>query len=174
VSGGSEPLDNTGVHPERYELVRRMAKDAGLDVSALLGNPQALKRLRLDTYQGDDVGDYTLQDILLELEKPGRDPRSQFEAPRFRSDINSIADLRPGMQLEGTVSNVTAFGAFVDLGVHQDGLCHISELAERFVKDPSEVVRVGDRISVRVLAVDLQRKRISLSAKGVPNPTLCR
>jgi uncharacterized protein len=167
VAGSLEPLDNTGVHPERYGLVQRMAKDAGLDVSALLGNPDALQRLSLGSYQSDDVGDYTLQDILLELEKPGRDPRSQFEAPRFRSDIKTIEDLREGMQLEGTVSNVTAFGAFVDLGVHQDGLVHISQLADRFVKDPNEVVQVGDRISVRVLAVDLQRKRISLSAKGL-------
>lgn len=169
VIGGDQPLDNTGVHPERYQLVQSMAQDAGLSVSQLLGNPGALEALPLDRYRDQNVGDFTLNDILLELEKPGRDPRSRFEAPKFRSDIKTLDDLKEGMVLQGTVTNVTAFGAFVDVGVHQDGLVHISQLANHFVKDPSQVVQVGDPISVRVLAVDLERKRISLSAKGLEN-----
>jgi uncharacterized protein len=118
---------------------------------------------------GSDVGELTLSDIVAELKKPGRDPRKSFEPPAFRDDVRTLEDLKDGMQLEGVVTNVTAFGAFVDIGVHQDGLVHISELSDRFVKDPSEVARVGDRIKVRVLEVDLQRKRIRLSAKsGAP------
>ena len=168
VRGSTHPLDESGVHPERYPLVERMARDLGLAVADLVRNPQAIARIDRQRYLDDDVGAYTIDDILRELEKPGRDPRADFEAPAFRDDVRSIEDVSPGMVLEGRVTNVTAFGAFVDIGVHQDGLVHISALADRFVKDPSEVVSVGDKIRVRVLSVDLDRKRIGLSAKGVP------
>ena len=165
ISGGRQPLDASAVHPERYALVERMAKDLGLSPASLLGDPDAVRKLDLARYRSDDVGDYTLRDIVDELRKPGRDPRASFEPPRFRDDVQTLEDLEPGMQLEGVVTNVTAFGAFVDVGVHQDGLVHVSQLADRFVKNPSDVVKVGDKLSVRVLEVDLQRKRIGLSAK---------
>lgn len=167
VHGGEHPLDASGVHPERYALVERMARDLGLTIGDLLRNPQAIARIDRQRYLDADVGAYTIDDILAELEKPGRDPRADFEAPAFRDDVRSIEDVSPGMVLEGRVTNVTAFGAFVDIGVHQDGLVHVSALADRFVKDPSDVVSVGDLIRVRVLSVDLDRRRISLSAKGL-------
>ncbi|MCA8925526.1 MAG: helix-hairpin-helix domain-containing protein, partial [Planctomycetes bacterium] len=166
VQGGSEPLDGSAVHPERYALVGRMARDLGVERAALVGSASQVRRIRIADYVSDEVGEPTLRDILSELEKPGRDPRERFEPPRFRDDLNSIEDLSPGLRLEGVVTNVTAFGAFVDLGVHQDGLVHISQLADRYVRDPHEVVKVGDRIQVRVLEVDLQRRRISLSARS--------
>jgi uncharacterized protein len=122
--------------------------------------------IQVDRYVGEGVGEPTLRDIINELQKPGRDPRATFDPPRFRDDITTLAHLEVGMQLEGVVTNVTAFGAFVDLGVHQDGLVHISELSDRFVKNPHEVVHTGDRLKVRVLAIDLERKRIALSAKS--------
>jgi uncharacterized protein len=168
VQGSEQPLDESGVHPERYALVERMARDLGSSVRELMRNPAAIARIERQRYLDDDVGTFTLDDILRELDKPGRDPRAKFEAPAFREDVRSIEDVKEGMVLEGRVTNVTAFGAFVDIGVHQDGLVHISALADRFVKDPNEVVSVGDLIRVRVLGVDLDRKRISLSAKGVP------
>jgi len=142
-----------------------MARDAGMAVRDLIGNASVLKGIDRSKYLTQDVGAYTLDDIFAELEKPGRDPRAAFEAPTFRDDVRSIEQVKPGMVLEGRVTNVTAFGAFVDIGVHQDGLVHVSALADRFVTDPSEVVGVGDLIRVRVLSVDLERKRISLSAK---------
>jgi uncharacterized protein len=141
-----------------------MARDLGVPVAALIGNRELLAQLDRARYQSADVGSFTLDDILAELLRPGRDPRRTFEPPRFREDVSRLEDLRVGMSLEGVVTNVTAFGAFVDVGVHQDGLVHVSRLADRFVKDPSEVVKVGDRLSVRVLEVDLERGRISLSA----------
>ncbi|HYW24396.1 MAG TPA: Tex family protein [Terriglobales bacterium] len=162
---GGEPLDDSAVHPERYELVARMARDLGADVAALLGSPALVGRVDWRRYLSDDVGEPTLRDILGELEKPGRDPRGDYSAPAFRDDLRSLEDVREGMVLQGVVTNVTAFGAFVDVGVHQDGLVHVSELANRFVRDPAEVVRVGDRLTVRVLGVDLPRRRLSLSAK---------
>jgi uncharacterized protein len=165
VRDSDNPLDASAVHPERYELVRRMAADLGLELSRLVGNEEAVARIETGRYVGGDVGQPTLQDIRAELLKPGRDPRARFEAPTFREDVTSIEDLREGMVLQGVVSNVTAFGAFVDVGVHQDGLVHISELADRFVRDPHEVVQVGERLMVRVLGVDLERRRISLSAR---------
>jgi uncharacterized protein len=165
VRGGSHPLDASAVHPERYELVERMAKDLGVPVVSLIGDAELVKRLDPKKYASGDVGSYTLNDIIAELAKPGRDPRASFEPPRFRDDVRTLEDLKPDMVLEGVVTNVTAFGAFVDVGVHQDGLVHVSQLADKFVKDPSEVVKVGDKLSVRVLEVDLERKRISLSAK---------
>jgi protein Tex len=165
VHGAKHPLDASGVHPERYRLVETIARDLGVSVQGLCDDPTLLSRIDRKKYMSDDVGDYTLDDICAELEKPGRDPRAEFEAPSFRDDVRSIEDVTAGMVLEGRVTNVTAFGAFVDIGVHQDGLVHVSALADRFVKDPNEVVAVGDLIRVRVLGVDLERKRISLSAK---------
>lgn len=166
VHGAKHPLDASGVHPERYRLVETIARDLGVSVQGLVDDPGLLSRMDRTKYLSDEVGDYTLDDICAELEKPGRDPRAEFEAPSFRDDVRSIEDVAPGMVLEGRVTNVTAFGAFVDIGVHQDGLVHVSALADRFVKDPNEVVAVGDLIRVRVLGVDLERKRISLSAKS--------
>jgi uncharacterized protein len=165
VRGGAHPLDASAVHPERYALVERMAADLSVDVGALMGNDEAVRRVEPRRYVGDDVGLPTLEDILAELRKPGRDPRKAFEAPQFRDDVREIGDLKEGMSLQGTVTNVVAFGAFVDVGVHQDGLVHVSELSNRFVRDPNEAVKVGDRVTVRVLSVDVPRKRIALSMK---------
>lgn len=165
IMGASNALDSSAVHPERYDLVGRMAKDLGVELSDLVGDGELVGRINLANYLSDGVGEPTLRDILDELVKPGRDPRASFEAPKFREDVSEIADLKPNMQLEGVVTNVTAFGAFVDVGVHQDGLVHISQLSDRFVKDPSEVVKVGDKLKVRVMEVDVERKRISLTAK---------
>ncbi|HEY0015367.1 MAG TPA: Tex family protein [Longimicrobium sp.] len=168
VRGGAHPLDASAVHPERYKLVERMAKDLSVDMTTLVGNEAAVSRIDLTKYVGDGVGLPTLQDIVAELQKPGRDPREQFEAPAFRDDVQSIEDLKEGMSLQGTVTNVVAFGAFVDVGVHQDGLVHVSELSDRFVRDPNDAVKVGDRVTVRVMAVDIPRKRIALSMKTQP------
>ncbi|HEY5373044.1 MAG TPA: Tex family protein [Polyangiaceae bacterium] len=165
VRGSEQPLDASAVHPERYSLVERMAADLGVPVVSLIGNRELLLRLDPKRYQDGDVGAFTLNDILSELKKPGRDPRASFEPPKFRDDVRTMEDLKTEMVLEGVVTNVTAFGAFVDIGVHQDGLVHVSQLSDRFIKDPNEVVKVGDKLSVRVLEVDLVRKRIALSAK---------
>jgi uncharacterized protein len=165
ISGGAHPLDASAVHPERYSLVERMAQDLGTPLASLIGNADLLGRIDTKRYKHADVGDFTLKDILTELQKPGRDPRKSFEPPKFRDDVRELADLKCGMQLEGVVTNITAFGAFVDVGVHQDGLVHISELADRFVNDPHEIVKLGDKLQVRVLNVDLERGRISLSAR---------
>lgn len=165
IGDAEHPLDASAVHPERYELVERMARDLGVPVVQLIGNRELLARLDKARYAAADVGSFTLDDIVSELLKPGRDPRKSFEPPSFREDVTRPEDLKPGMELAGIVTNVTAFGAFVDVGVHQDGLVHVSQLADRFVKDPSEVVKVGDRIQVRVLEVDLERNRISLTAR---------
>jgi uncharacterized protein len=165
ISNAVNPLDASAVHPERYELVESMARDLGVPLTQLIGRSELLQKLDLKRYASDDVGSYTLGDILSELQKPGRDPRSSFEPPAFRDDVRTLEDLKVGMQLEGVVTNVTAFGAFVDVGVHQDGLVHVSQLADRFVRNPAEVVKVGDRLKVHVLEVDLQRRRIGLSAR---------
>ena len=165
IRGAVHPLDGSAVHPERYGTVERMAKDLGVELGALIGNTNALGRIQKSRYYGDGVGEFTMNDILAELAKPGRDPRASFEPPKFRDDVRTLNDLTPGMELEGVVTNVTAFGAFVDVGVHQDGLIHISRLSDRFVKDPNTVVKVGDRLAVWVLEVDLERKRISLTAR---------
>ncbi|HSM05737.1 MAG TPA: Tex family protein [Longimicrobiales bacterium] len=169
IRDGGHPLDATAVHPERYALVARMARELGAALPALVGDAGLLDRLEagLDRYVGEDVGRPTLEDILAELRRPGRDPRDDFEPPSFRDDVQKPEDLKEGMVLQGVVTNVVAFGAFVDVGVHQDGLVHISQLADRFVKDPSEVVRVGEPVRVRVLSVDLERGRIGLSMKAV-------
>jgi protein Tex len=166
IANAEHPLDSSAVHPERYALVERMAADLGVPLRSVIGSSALLRKLDLNRYKTDDVGEFTLKDILAELDKPGRDPRKSFEPPKFRDDVRELTDLKLDMQLEGVVTNVAAFGVFVDVGVHQDGLVHISELSDRFVKDPHSVVKVGDRLQVRVLAVDLERKRISLSAKS--------
>ena len=170
VRGGDDPLDDSAVHPESYDLVARMAKAAGCDVRALIGHPEQVRTIALEKFCDERRGLPTLRDIAAELEKPGRDPRASFEAVRFDPNITKMEHLQPDMVLPGIVTNVTKFGAFIDVGVHQDGLCHISELAQRFVQDPAEVVKVGDRVKVRVLEVDLPRKRIALSIKRAAAP----
>jgi uncharacterized protein len=165
VRGGAHPLDASAVHPERYALVERMAADLGVEVSALIGNDALVDRIDLARYVDGDVGLPTLRDIVAELKKPGRDPRDAFEPPAFRDDIQKPSDLRPGMALEGVVTNIVAFGAFVDVGVHQDGLVHVSQLANRYVRDPNEVVKVGQKVRVTVQAVDLARGRIALTMR---------
>jgi len=167
VRDAKSPLDASGVHPERYALVERMAKDLRLKVADLVGDSSKARAIDLQRYVGDGVGEPTLRDIVAELEKPGRDPRERFEITSFRDDVREFEDLKEGMQLQGLVTNVTAFGAFVNIGVHQDGLLHISQLADHFVRDPTTEVKVGQRVIVRVLSVDLARRRISLSRKGV-------
>ncbi|MEO8378847.1 MAG: Tex family protein [Acidobacteriota bacterium] len=162
----AHPLDDSAVHPERYALVERMARDHGMDVRALAGNAAAVERIAWRSYVAEDVGEPTLRDILSELKKPGRDPRGSFEPPSFRDDVQTLEQLRDGMVLDGVVTNVTAFGAFVDVGVHQDGLVHVSQLAANYVRDPHQVVRVGDRVTVKVVSVDLARRRVALSMKG--------
>jgi len=171
IRGAANPLDASGVHPERYQLVEEMAGDLGVKVSELVGNALLVDKIDLTRYITDAVGLPTLKDIVEELKKPGRDPRAVFEKPAFREDVTTIEDVKEGMTLEGVVTNVTAFGAFVDIGVHQDGLVHVSELADRFVRDPAEVVKAGDKLKVRVLAVDKARQRISLSARTKPRDT---
>jgi len=162
---GKNPLDASAVHPERYSVVEKIAQDMNVSISALVGSAELASSIKIANYTNSELGILTLKDIVEELKKPGRDPRASFEGPSFREDINDIKDLSAGMILEGIVTNVAAFGAFVDVGVHQDGLVHISQLREQFVKDPSDVVKAGDRLKVEVLAVDVIRKRITLSAR---------
>ena len=165
IRNAKNPLDASAVHPERYEIVEKMAKDLNCKVSDLLANESLRKQIRLSQYVNAEVGMPTLTDIMEELAKPGRDPREQFEAFEFTDGVNSIKDLRVGMVLPGIVTNITNFGAFVDIGVHQDGLVHVSQLADKFVKDPNEVVKVAQKVQVRVTEVDEVRKRIALSMK---------
>jgi uncharacterized protein len=169
VRGGAHPLDSSAVHPERYALVEQMAADAGCKVDDLLTNEVARKKIDLKKYVSTDVGLPTLQDILTELAKPGRDPRKQFELFSFQEGVDKPTDLKVGMKLPGIVTNVTAFGAFVDVGVHQDGLVHVSQLSDQFVRDASEVVKVGQKVQVTVMEVDLPRNRIALSMKSKPD-----
>ncbi|SDZ79132.1 uncharacterized protein SAMN05660420_00326 [Desulfuromusa kysingii] len=166
IRGAQQPLDNTAVHPERYQLVEKMAADAGVELPALIADAALLDSIDLNRYLADDVGLPTLRDIISELKKPGRDPRESFVSTSFREDVMEMNDLKEGMVLNGVVTNVAAFGAFVDIGVHQDGLVHVSQLADRFVKDPNEVVKVGQQVQVRVLEVDVQRKRIALTMRS--------
>ena len=166
IRDGRQPLDGSAVHPERYPIVEAMAKDLSTSVPELLANGGLQERIDVDRYVDADVGRPTLEDIVDELAKPGRDPRAKFEVFSFAEGIEKPQDLRPGMRLPGIVTNVTAFGAFVDVGVHQDGLVHISQLADRFVSDPSEVVRVQQHVQVTVLEVDLERNRIGLSMRA--------
>jgi len=170
IRGGENPLDMTAVHPESYPVVEKMAASLGVSVPELIAKPELIERVKLEGFRTESVGMYTLGDIREELRKPGRDPREKFVAPQWREDVKEIADLKPGMQLEGVVTNVTRFGAFVDIGVHQDGLVHVSELANRFIKDPGEFVKAGQIVKVTVLAVDAKAKRIGLSMKASAPP----
>jgi uncharacterized protein len=165
IRDGENPLDASGVHPESYHIVKAMAKDLGCSVMDLLHNEELRKKINSQNYITDRVGLPTLSDIIAELSKPGRDPREKFEIFSFTEGINDIKDLKAGMSLSGIVTNITNFGAFVDIGVHQDGLVHISELADKFVKKPADVVKLQQKVSVTVLNVDLPRKRIALSMK---------
>ncbi len=167
IRGGDNPLDMTAVHPESYGVVERIAASLGLTVPELIAKPDLVEKVKLEGFATETVGMYTLGDIREELRKPGRDPREKFVAPKWREDVKELADLKPGMTLEGVVTNVTRFGAFVDIGVHQDGLVHVSELANRFVKEASEVVKVGQIVKVQVLNVDPKAKRIALSMKAL-------
>jgi protein Tex len=169
IRGGENPLDMTGVHPETYPVVEKILAAAKKPVQELMGRAEMLKTLKPELFANEKFGVITVKDILGELEKPGRDPRPDFKVARFNEGVDDIKDLQPGMELEGTVSNVAAFGAFVDLGVHQDGLVHVSQLSHKFVNDAREVVKTGDIVKVKVLEVDPVRKRISLTMKlGAP------
>jgi uncharacterized protein len=165
IHDGTQPLDTSAVHPESYSVVDAMAGDVGCTVKDLMKDAGLRDKIDITNYVTDTIGLPTLQDILAELAKPGRDPRREFENVEFSKDVNKISDLTPGMSLPGIVTNVTAFGAFVDIGVHQDGLVHISQLADRFVKNPADVVAVQQKVRVRVMEVDLERNRISLTMK---------
>ncbi|MBK5964444.1 RNA-binding transcriptional accessory protein [Thiocystis minor] len=165
VPDSDEPLDASAVHPEAYPVVRRIVERTGKDIRALIGDSATLRKLDARQFTDERFGVPTVQDILAELEKPGRDPRPEFKTAQFKDGVETLADLKPDMILEGTVTNVTNFGAFVDIGVHQDGLVHISVLSDRFVKDPHEVVKSGDLVKVKVMEIDLPRKRIALSMR---------
>ncbi len=165
IRNAANPLDMSAVHPERYDTVERMAKDAGCSVEELMSSAELRKRIDLNNYVDGDLGLPTLKDIMDELARPGRDPRDQFEAIAFAEGVNEISDLKLGMSLPGVVTNITKFGAFIDVGVHQDGLVHISHLSNSFVSDPAQVVKLGQKVQVTVLEVDVARKRISLSMK---------
>ncbi|MCS6914423.1 MAG: Tex family protein [Myxococcales bacterium] len=168
--GALHPLDASAVHPESYDVVERMAKDLGVDVATLIGNAELVDRIDLSRYIDERRGEPTLRDILAELKKPGRDPRAEFEEVGFNPNVTEFEHVQEGMLLNGVVTNVTNFGAFVDIGVHQDGLVHVSELSHRFVKDPAEVVKVGDKVKVKVVKVDRERRRIGLSIKAAAPP----
>jgi uncharacterized protein len=169
IFNGKNRLDASAVHPESYDIVEHMASDLGCQVANLLEDETLREKIDLNRYVTDRVGMPTLTDIVAELAKPGRDQREQFESFGFTEGIEKLEDLQPGMKLSGVVTNVTAFGAFVDIGVHQDGLVHVSKLADRFVKDPHKVVKVNQKVTVTVLEVDLERKRISLSMREKSN-----
>jgi uncharacterized protein len=165
IPGARNPLDNTAVHPERYALVEQMAKDSGCTIGELINDKERQKKIDLQHYVNADVGMPTLTDIMHELEKPGRDPRGEAETFEFDNSVHEIEDLKVGMVLPGIVTNITKFGCFVDIGVHQDGLVHVSQLANRYVRDANEVVKLHQHVEVRVVEVDLQRRRISLSMR---------
>ena len=168
IRNADNPLDASAVHPERYPLLEQMAKDLSVSVKDLMSDSAARSKIKIEQYVTASAGLPTLKDIMQELAKPGRDPRAEFELIQFKEGVNEITDLKEGMKLTGVVTNVTAFGAFVDVGVHQDGLVHVSQLADRFVKDPNEVVKVGQKVQVTVTEVDVPRKRIGLSMKAAP------
>lgn len=167
IPGAKNPLDNSAVHPESYGVVELMAKDHHCNVDDLINNKEKRSEIDIRHYVTDTIGLPTLTDIMKELEKPGRDPRQQIEEFEFDASVQTMEDLHEGMELPGIVTNITNFGAFVDIGVHQDGLVHISQLADKYVSDPTQVVRLHQHVKVRVLEVDLRRHRISLSMKGV-------
>ena len=166
IPEAKNPLDNSAVHPESYHVVEQMAKDCGCSVSDLINNISTRESIDIKRYITEEVGLPTLTDIMKELEKPGRDPREQIEEFEFDSSVQTIDDLREGMELPGIVTNITNFGAFVDIGVHQDGLVHVSQLADKYVSDPTTVVRLHQHVRVRVISIDLRRQRISLSMRG--------
>ena len=168
IMNGPNPLDASGVHPEAYKIVEQISKAKNKPVKSMIGDSVFLKSISPMEFANDEFGIPTVTDILAELDKPGRDPRPEFKTATFVDGVEKISDLKPGMALEGVVTNVTAFGAFIDVGVHQDGLVHVSQLADRFVKDPREVVKAGDVVRVRVTNVDVERKRIGLSMKSGP------
>lgn len=170
IRGAANPLDSSAVHPETYHIVEKMAVDMDCSINELMGKEDIRKRIDLSKYVTDTIGMPTLTDIMDELKKPGRDPRKQFEQFKFTDGVEKIEDVKPGMRLPGVITNVTAFGAFVDIGVHQDGLVHVSHLADHFVKDPHSVAKVNQKVKVTVLEVDLARNRISLSMKENPEP----
>jgi uncharacterized protein len=165
IQNGDVALDASAVHPESYSLVAEMAKRHECKVIELVGNRSILSKIMAKDFISDKVGLPTVQDIIAELDKPGRDPRPEFKAVKFKDGVEKLSDLTPDMILEGNVTNVTNFGAFIDIGVHQDGLVHISALANKFVKDPREVVKTGDIVKVKVMSVDVKRKRIALSMR---------
>jgi uncharacterized protein len=167
IQEGDNPLDNSAVHPERYALVNKMAKDLKLNVSQLIGDTSIKSKIDLKNYVSDQIGIPTLEDILSELEKPGRDPRKKIKMLVFDASVRKPSDLQIGMILPGIVTNITAFGAFVDVGVKQDGLVHVSQMADRFVSNPLEVVNLHQHVKVKVMEVDLERKRIAFSMKEV-------
>lgn len=171
IKDGIDPLDQSAVHPENYKTVQKMAEDCNLSVTELIRNNSALDNLDISRYKSDNVGHLTLLDIITELKKPGRDPRTSYVGAQLNDDVQTIQNLEVGMSLEGTVTNMTKFGAFVDLGVHHDGLVHISEMSNHFIKDPGEVCGVGDIVKVKVLSVDLNRNRIALTMKTKPSPS---
>ncbi|WNZ21748.1 RNA-binding transcriptional accessory protein [Leptolyngbya sp. NK1-12] len=170
IRGGNNPLDNTAVHPESYKVVEAIAKDLNVPLTQVTQLAEQVRKVDLKKYVTDTIGEPTLRDILAELEKPGRDPRAEFKYATFKAGIKEISDLKPGMELEGVVTNVANFGAFVDIGVHQDGLVHVSQLADRFVSDPKQIVKVGQVVKVRVVEVNEQLKRISLSMRSADAP----
>ena len=170
IRGGVNPLDMTAVHPESYAVVEKIAASLQVTVADLVSRPELIEKVSIEKFQTVQAGIYTLKDIREELRKPGRDPRDKFVAPEWRDDVKGISDLKPGMVLEGTVTNVTNFGAFVDIGVHQDGLVHVSELSARFIKDPKDAVKVGQIVRVKVLSADAKVKRIALSIKALEAP----
>ena len=165
IRDGLNPLDASAVHPESYALVQKIIERAKKPLSELLGNVTALKLVSANAFTADGIGEITVRDVLAELEKPGRDPRPEFKVAKFNDGVNDIKDLVAGMILEGTVTNVAAFGAFVDVGAHQDGLVHVSQLANKFVKDPKDVVKAGQIVKVKVVEVDIARKRIALTMR---------
>src|SRR5207253_5073487 len=165
INDGEDPLDKSGVHPEAYPLVRKILAATKSDIKTLIGNAEIVRQLKPQSFVDDTFGLPTVTDILRELEKPGRDPRPAFKTAVFKEGVETLKDLKPGMILEGTVTNVAAFGAFVDIGVHQDGLVHISAMSKSFIKDPREVVKPGDIVKVKVLEGEVERKRIALTLR---------
>jgi uncharacterized protein len=167
IADGKQPLDNSAVHPESYYVVQKMAAQLNVAPTELVGNASLAQQLDAQAFVDDKFGLPTIRDIIVELARPGRDPRREFKTVQFSEGVNDLGDLKAGMILEGAITNVTHFGAFVDIGVHQDGLIHISQLSNNFVQNPSEVVAVGDIVRVKVLEVDLVRRRVALSRKQV-------
>ena len=169
IKGSENPLDETAVHPESYHIVENMAEDLQIPLKNIIRNNDILSKINFEKYITDSVGLPTLEDIKNELLKPGRDPRPSFEIFKYSDEVGKIEDLKPGMKLPGIVTNITNFGAFVDIGVHQDGLVHISQITDKFIKNPLDVLKLQQKVTVTVIEVDIQRKRINLSMKNDPN-----